>query len=234
MDHLQKRKLFLRPEKCEFEKTTIEYLGLIISEGHIEMDSIKVAGVTDWPTPENKKGVQSFVGFINFYWRFIKDFSHHARPLFNLTKKGIVWNWGEAEQAAFDKLKQLITSAPVLIFPDDALPYMVEADSSDVATGAALSQQSPDDGKWHPIAFFSKSLSSVEHNCEIHDKEMLAIIRALEEWCHFLEGTQKKFEIWTDHKNLQYFRTSQNLNRRQAQWSLYLSRFDFSLHHRPG
>jgi len=195
MDHLQKHKLFLRPEKCEFEKTTIEYLGLIISQGQIEMDPVKIAGVTEWPTPENKKGVQSFVGFTNFYRRFIKDFSHHAGPLSNLTKKGIVWNWGEAEQVAFDKLKQMITSAPVLIFPDDTLPYLVEADSSDVATGATLSQQSKEDGKWHPIAFFSKSLNPVECNYEFHDKEMLAIIRALEEWCHFLEGAQQKFEI---------------------------------------
>ena len=104
----------------------------------------------------------------------------------------------------------------------------------DFATGATISQQSPEDGKWHPIAFFSKSLSLVERNYEIHDKEMLAIIQALEEWGHFLEGAQLKFEIWTDHKNLEYFQTSKKLNQRQAHWLLYLSRFDFMLHHRPG
>ena len=112
--------------------------------------------------------------------------------------------------------------------------YQVEADSLDFATVATILQQSPKNGKWHLITFFSKSLSLVEWNYEIHDKEMLAIIRALEEWWHFLEGAQLKFEIWTDHKNLEYFRTSKKLNRRQARWSLYLSRFDFSLHHRPG
>lgn len=104
----------------------------------------------------------------------------------------------------------------------------------DFATGAVISQQSLEDDKWHPIAFMSKSLSAVEHNYEIHDKEMLAIIRSLEEWRHFLEGTSHPFEIWTDHKNLEYFMTAKKLNRRQARWSLLLSRFDFLLHHRPG
>jgi len=86
-----------------------------------------------------------------------------------------------------------------------------------------LSQQSPEDDKWHPVLFYSKSMNDVERNYEIHDKEMLVIIRALEEWRHFLEGLQHKFEIWTDHKNLEYFMTAKKLNRRQAQWSLYLS-----------
>ena len=99
-----------------------------------------------------------------------------------------------------------------------------------------LSQQTllENGGKWHPIAFFSKSLSPVEQNYKIHDKEMLAIIRALEEWWHFLEGTPCQFEIWTDHKNLKYFCTSKKLNQWQARWSLHLSRFNFTLHHLPG
>jgi len=90
------------------------------------------------------------------------------------------------------------------------------------------------DGKWHPVAFYSKSLSSVERNYEIHNKEMLAIICTLEEWRHFLEGATHPVEIWTDHKNLEYFMMAKKLNRRQACWSLYLARFDFLLHHCPG
>jgi len=89
------------------------------------------------------------------------------------------------------------------------------------------------DGKWHPVAFYSKSLSSVERNYEIHDKKMLAIIHALEEWRHFLEGATHLVEIWTDHKNLEYFMMAKKLNRHQACWSLHLARFDFLLHHRP-
>jgi hypothetical protein len=133
-----------------------------------------------------------------------------------------------------DKLKQSVTAAPVLISPDSTRPFRIEADSSDFATGAVLSQVSAEDDKWHPVAFLSKSLSPVERNYEIHDKEMLAIIRALQEWRHFVEGAEHPCEIWTDHKNLEYFMTAKQLNRRQARWSLYLSRFDFTLHHKPG
>ncbi|GLB33387.1 putative retrotransposable element tf2 155 kda protein type 1 [Lyophyllum shimeji] len=198
------------------------------------MDPVKVAGVAEWPTPKNKKEVQSFLGFTNFYRRFIRDVSHHARLLFDLMAKDIAWTWGSTQQDAFDALKRAITSQSVLSFPNNDRPFQVEADSSDFATGAMLSQQSPGDEKWHPVAFYSKSLNAVEQNYEIHDKEMLAIIRALEEWQHFLEGVRHKVEIYTDHKNLEYFLTAKKLNRRQARWSLYLANFDFVLHHRPG
>jgi hypothetical protein len=175
--------------------------------------------------------VQSFIGFANFYRWFIKDFSHHAHPLFDLTKKGVEWRWGPEEEEAFRKLKEAITTAPVLVLLTDTAQFHIEADSSDFVTRATLEQLTDSDEKWHPVAFLSKSLNTVERNYEIHNKEMLAIIQALEEWRHFLEGCPQKFEIWTDHKNLQYFMTSKKLNRRQACWSLYLSRFDFTLHH---
>jgi hypothetical protein len=156
-----------------------------------------------------------------------------ARPLHDLTRKANVWRWATQEQSAFEQLKNLVTSSPVLIFPSEHKPFVLEADSSDFATGAVLSQEG-DDGKLHPVGFMSRSLSDVERNYEIHDKEMLAIIRGLEEWRHYLEGARHKFEVFTDHKNLQYFRVAQKLNRRQARWSLYLSRFDFTLSHKPG
>jgi len=116
----------------------------------------------------------------------------------------------------------------------DSELFCIEADSSDFTSGAVLSQQLPGEEKWHPVAFYSKSLSPVEQNYEIHDKEMLAIICALEEWRHFLEGARHPVEIWTDYKNLEYFMTTKKLNRRQARWSLYLAHFDFKLVHRPG
>jgi len=127
-----------------------------------------------------------------------------------------------------------VTTAPTLALPQDLELFRIEADSSDFASGAVLSQQLPREEKWHLVAFYSKSLSPVERNYEIHDKEMLAIIQALEEWKHFLEGARHLVEIWTDHKNLEYFMTAKKLNRRQAWWSLYLARFDFKLVHRPG
>ena len=169
---------------------------------------IKVAAITEWPKLSEKKGVQSFVGFFNFYRWFIQDFLHHTHPLFNLTKKDTKWQWTSTEQAAFDRLNELVTTAPVVMLPSNTAPYRLEADSSDFTTSAALLQLSEMDGKWHPVTFMSKSLNLVERNYEIHDKEMLAIIRALDEWQHFLEGARHKFKIWTDHKNLQYFMTS--------------------------
>jgi len=145
-----------------------------------------------------------------------------------------VWTWSRREQTAFKDLKTAVTTAPVLMSPQDLELFWIEADSSDFATRAVLSQQSATDRKWHPVAFYSKSLSSMERNYEIHNKEILAIIRALEEWRHFLEGTTHPVEIWTDHKNLEYFMTAKKLNHRQARWSLHLARFDFLLHHHPG
>jgi hypothetical protein len=116
----------------------------------------------------------------------------------------------------------------------DDEPFCIETDSSDYATGAVLSQLSKEDDKWHPVAFLSKCLNVVERNYEIYDKEMLAIIRALKEWQHFVEGARHDIEIWTDHHNLEYFMSAKKLNRRQVRWLLYLSRFDFNLHHQPG
>jgi hypothetical protein len=205
LDCMHEHKLYLRPEKCEFEKTRIEYLGVIISHNKVEMDPVKIAGVADWPTPSNKKEVQSFIGFVNFYRRFIPGFSHHAHALFDLTMKDVRFIWGLPQEDSFMKLKELVTSAPVLVLPNDDLPFRLEADGSGIATGGVLLQQSVDDNVWHPVAFLSKALNLVEQNYEIHDTEMLAIIHGLEEWRHSLEGARHPVEIWTDHKNLEYF-----------------------------
>jgi hypothetical protein len=187
MEWLWKHKLYLWLDKCEFEKTRIEYLGLIILKSQAEMDPVKVAGIADWPKPQNKKEVQLFLSSTNFYWRFIQDFSHHAW-LKNLTSKNAPWTWGEVQQTAFNELKCAVTSQPVLMFADDAHPFCIKADSSDFSTGAVLSQQSTTGKEWHTVAFLSKSINMVEQNYKIHDKEMITIIHALEEWQHFLEG----------------------------------------------
>jgi hypothetical protein len=205
LDHMREHKLYLWPEKCEFKKTRIEYLGVIISHNKVEMDPVKIAGVADWLTPSNKKEVQSFVGFVNFYRHFIPGFSHHVRALFNLTMKDVRFIWGLPQEDSFMKLKELVTSAPVLVLPNDDLPFRLEANGSGIATGVVLSQQNVDDNVWHPVAFLSKVLNQVERNYEIHDSEMLAIIPGLEEWRHYLEGARHPIETWTDHKNLKYF-----------------------------
>ena len=126
-------------------------------------------------------------------------------------------------QEAFERLKMAVTTTLVLASPQDSELFHIEADSSDFTSGAILSQWLPREEKWHLVAFYSKSLSPVERNYEIHDKEMLAIICALEEWRHFLKGAQHPVKIWMDHKNLEYFMTAKKLNHCQARWSLYLA-----------
>jgi len=124
----------------------------------------------------------------------------------------------------------VFTSRPLLVAPDLDKEFRVEADASNFAMGGVLSIKC-EDSKWRPVAYISKSLNKTERNYEIHDKEMLAVIQCLKAWRHFLEGTRSKFEVWMDHKNLEYFMNNQKLNRRQARWALYLSRFDFVLKH---
>src|SRR5258706_262416 len=161
------------------------------------------------------KDVQSFIGFMNFYRRFIWNFSEITHPLHALTQKSKIWSWGTAEQQAFDALKNTVTSTPMLTFPSKSSLFRLECDASNFATGAVLLQQQ-ENGLFHPIGFMSKSFSDTERNYQIHDKEMLAIMCALEEWRHFLEGSNQKFEIHMDHKNLSYFREAHKLNCCQA------------------
>jgi len=132
----------------------------------------------------------------------------------------------------FRELKERFTKELMLAAPDLDKKMRMEVDASDYVIGRILSMEC-EDSKWRPVAFLSKSLNETERNYEIHDKEMLAIIRWLENWRHLLEGTRFKFKIWMDHKNLEYFMKKQKLNCRQARWALYLSRFDFTLKHVP-
>jgi len=215
LKRLQDNDLYLKPEKCFFERDKVEFLGLIVKNGHVSMDPTKVNGITKWPMPTCVKEIQSFMGFANFYRRFIFGFSDIARPMNNLTKKGVKWEWTDKCQDTFDNLKERFTSAPVLVMPDVTKKMKIETDASDYTTGTVLSQLE-EDGIWHPVAFYSKSMNDAERNYDIHDKELLAIIRALEEWRHYVQGAPNLVEIWTDHKNLEYFMTSQKLTRRQA------------------
>ena len=147
------------------------------------MDPVKVSGVWDWPLSRNVTEVK-FLGFINFYRQFIRDFSHIAKPLNQLTKVNILWSWtpDSAEQSAFDELKQLITLTPILMLPDQTKCFQLEMDASAYVTGAVLSQLCGD-GKWRrPVEFVSKSLLEAECNYVIHDKELLSVIHGLEEW----------------------------------------------------
>ena len=226
LEILKRNRLYLRFEKCTFAQSTIEYLGFIVGNGEIRMDAKKVEAIQTWPEPKNLTNVQSFLGFCNFYRRFIKDFSKIARPLNRLTGN-VEWQWGEEERKAFEGLKEAVKTFPVLAVPTDEDPFRVESDASDFAVGAILSQKQ--EGKWRPIAYFSQSMSQAERNYAIYDKEMLAIMLALREWRQYLLGAKHPVEVWTDHKNLSYFKAPQDLNRRQARWVTELADYDLRI-----
>ena len=154
------------------------------------------------------------------------------RPLNDLLKKNVLFRWKEAQQNAFDTLRKKFTTAPVLAYPDNYCQFCLECDTSNYATGAVLSILKED--KWHPVTYYSHSVSPEERNYLIADKEMLSIIRALEIWRHYLEGTKYEFEVWNNHQNLQWFMTRQDLNRRQTCWAQYLSRFSLKWLHNAG
>jgi len=233
LKRLEENDLFVKPEKCVWNVREMGFLGVIIGEDGVRMEKEKVQRVIEWPIPKNVKDIQKFLVLANYYRQFVKDFAKIAKLLHEMTRKENKWSWEERQQRAFEELKERFTMEPVLVTPDLDKEMRVEADVSDFATGGVLSMKC-DDEKWRPVAYISKSLNEAERNYEIYDKEMLAIIWCLEAWRHFLEGAKDWFEIWMDHKILEYFMKAQKLNRRQARWSLYLSRFDFALKHVAG
>jgi len=212
---LEENDLYVKPEKCKWKVREVGFLGVVIRLEEIKIEEEKVKGVLEWPTLKCVKDVQKFLGLANYYCQFIEGFAMVARPLHDLVKKDKKWKWTEREEKAFKELKEKFTKEPVLAAPDIDKKIRMEVDASDYAMGGVLSMECGD-GLWRPVAFLSESLNETERNYEIHDKEMLAVIRGLEAWRHLLEGAQNKFEIWTDHKNLEYFMKAQKLNRRQA------------------
>ncbi len=234
LQRLLENRLFVKAEKCMFHARSVTFLGSVVSAEGISMDPDKVRAVIDWPVPDSRVALQRFLGFVNFYRCFIRDFSRVAAPLTTLTSSKTRFSWSGAAQDAFERLKGLFTSAPILITPDPEKQFIVEVDASDVGVGAILSQRSSLDNKVHPCAFYSHRLSSGEHNYDIGNRELLAIRLALGEWRYWLEGASVPFIVWTDHQNLEYIRSAKRLNARQARWALFFGRFDFTISFRPG
>ncbi|KAI2660072.1 Transposon Tf2-9 polyprotein [Labeo rohita] len=234
LQRLLENGLFVKAEKCVFYAQSVSFLGYIVSSEGIRMDPDKVKAVVDWPTPDSRKALQRFLGFANFYRRFIRNFSQLAAPLTALTSSRTTFRWSDAANVAFSNLKSRFVSAPILVAPDPTRQYVVEIDASEVGVGAVLSQRSPSDNKMHPCAFFSHRMLSSERNYDIGNRELLAVKLELEEWRHWLEGSGVPFIVWTDHKNLEYIRSAKRLNSRQARWALFFGRFDFSISYRPG
>ncbi len=229
LQRLLENRLFAKVEKCQFHARSVPFLGFIISPDGIRMDPTKVKAVADWPTPDSRRAVQRFLGFANFYRRFIRNFSQVALPLTDLTSTKKRFCWSSQAQTAFESLKSRFISAPILNTPDPALQFIVEVDASEVGVGAILSQRSSSDERIHPCAFFSHHLTLTERNYDIGNRELLAVKLALEEWRHWLEGAAFPFMVWTDHKNLEYIRTAKIINSRQARWALFFGRFRFTI-----
>ncbi len=186
---LREHGLYAQLEKCEFDKSSVAFFGYVISPNGIFMDKSKVETIQCWATPSLVKNVQRFLGFANFYRRFIKGYSKITTPLTALTCKDKPFSWNPKAQAAFDILKMTFTSAPILIHPNPAKPFIVETDALDFALRAILSQFGID-GLLHPVAFYSRKLTSAEINYQVYDKELLAIITAFEQWRPYLAGAQ--------------------------------------------
>jgi len=181
LQRLRKHSLYANADKCEFHKTTMEYLGYILTPDGLLMDKTKVQTIVNWPEPRKVKDVQSFLGFANFYCRFIHGYSDIVIPLTCLTRKNSPWKFDSKCHAAFEKLKEEFTHAPVLTHWVPDAKIVVETDASDYALAAILSTYTPD-GELHPIAFHSHSFNPTELNYDTHDKELLAIFEAFKHW----------------------------------------------------
>ena len=218
-------------DKSEFEASIIKYLGYLVETGKgLRADPEKLEAIRKWEPPKKVKGVRGFLGFCNYYRQFIDGYANIAEPLTRLTRKDQPFNWTSDCQLAFDRLKEALVNAPVLAKWTPGLETAIECDSSGYAVGGTLMQKV--DGLWHAVAYFSKKHSSAESNYPIHDKEMLAVVRCIREWRTELAG--QHFEVWSDHRNLAYFRKKQHLGERQMRWAYELNDFSFEIVHKPG
>ena len=235
LTRLRQHHLFVNPAKCSFDLREVDFLGMIVSADGIKMDPAKVAAVRDWPTPKSVTDVQVFLGFANFYRRFVLGFSDLSKPLTSLTRKTVPFHWSPEADAAFSLLKSRFCSSPVLSFFDFTKPAILETDASDYGIAAVLSQYSPD-GTLHPVAFHSRQLSSAEINYDTHDKELLAIMDSFVTWRHYLTVADPDSPtlVLSDHRNLERFMSAVQLTRRQYRWAQTLADFHFRIYHRPG
>ena len=170
----------------------IPILGVVVGKGQVKIEQEKMKTVKEWKTLTKIKDVESFLGFANFYQRFIHNFSHTARPL-NKLKGKKEWKWEKEHQEAFEEFKEKITSQPVLSLPRREGKFRVEMNASGYAIGGVLSQEQ--DGKWKPIASLSRTMQSAERNYEIYDKELLVIVEALAKWRQYLLDAAEPFKV---------------------------------------
>lgn len=237
LEHLQQvfarlaeANLQVNPEKCHFGKESIRYLGHVIDKEGIHTDPDKVAAIRDIPAPTTVKKVRQFLGAASWYRRFVPEFSKLAAPLTKLTHKTQRWIWGEDQQNAFEKLKEALTSAPVLTCPDFAKPFTLQTDASNLGVGAALIQYHGEVP--HVIAYASRTLNEREQKYSVTEKECLAVVWGIEKFKPYIEGYY--FVVMTDHQALKWLNNIQSPSGRLARWALYLQQFQFEIVYRKG
>ena len=228
---LRENKLYAKKSKCLFGAYEVEFLGHVINAEGVRADESKLKVVQDWPVPKTVPQLQSFLGMVTYFQRFIKNFAVITQPLTDLLRKNVKYEWGTSQQEAFDKLKLMLVSPPVLRIFDPDLPVVVETDASDLAIGAVLLQGSHKDVR-QPVAFVSRKLTAPELNYPVQEKEMLAIVHSLKKWRHYLQG--RPFKVITDHKSLVHWRSAKDPTRRLARWFDLLSEYDFEILYGPG
>jgi len=229
---MKENSLFLKPEKCEFEKHRVEYLGILLENGTVQPDPSKISGLREWPTTlKSVKEVRSTLGVLGYQRAFIPGFSHIARPLTELLQKNKTFEWTEQCTEAVKELIRLITTQPVLVHPDPDKTFELEVNASNYTTGAILFQRD-EQGKPRPIGYNSKTFNDAERRYDIYDKELTAVDRGLANWRHLLLGNN--IIIHSDHANLTYYRHPHKLSDRAKRALNRIMQYSFIIKHKPG
>lgn len=231
LETLQRHKLFCKPKKCQFAAQDILFLGHKITGYTIAPDPQKIEAVDDWPVPLSVRDVRRFLGFANYFRRFIPRYATTAKPLDEVTGKNAKFSWNVLRQSAFEQLKSALLAAPVLKLADTSRSFRVDTDASDNAIAGVLLQQDSQDEQWHPVAYVSRKLTAAERNYTAAERETLAVVYALESWRMYLF---KHFDVITDNMAVLYLRTKPNISKREARWVEFLADYDFTVRHRPG
>jgi transposase InsO family protein len=234
LERLKKADLYVNLKKCQFHTTEVSFLGFVVSPQGIAMEQERIEAIAQWPLPRSVHDIQVFLGFTGFYRRFIRNYSKICAPLTDLLRgdQSRPFNLTDSARKAFEQLQRCFQEAPILRHFDPALPIRVEADASNIAIGAVLSQLH--DGHWHPVAFRSRKLTSEETRYSTGDGELLGLIDAFRTWRHYLLYSQTPVIALTDHLNLESLKTKKRPSPRQLRWSDELAAFDFIIKYRPG
>ncbi|KAJ9507622.1 hypothetical protein QJQ45_019189 [Haematococcus lacustris] len=228
---LRQHQLCANLAKCAFWLDTVDFLGHIVSAAGIQPDPTKVKAVLDWPAPQDKHQLRSFLGTANYYRRLLHHHAHRVLPLTDLLRDEQPWRWGEAEQRAFADIKAAMASSPVVRPPDFSLPFTVKTDASLFAIGAVLTQQDSS-GAEYVVAYESRKLNPAQVNYPAHERELLAVLHALTTWRHYLLG--RPFIVETDNSATTHVLTQSNLTGRQMRWTQRLAEFDITFVHKAG